>query len=803
MNAAKIKALILLGIFILTTALALSGKGQAQLWEGPAERAEAVALPIVCFSWEESRINPLYAQTQSWDAGAEVPTVFPLREGMTEIELHLTDASEQPRILSYELRGDADQRLIDKGDITEFEGSRGSWSCRISFPDILTPDTYYQLFLTLPLSAQTAYYQTRIIKLSDSETLDRLSDFGQKMQDDLFTWETARAYVSQLETDTKTDKNTLALVNINANMDQFSWGNSKARKSSDSWMSIEAIQGDYVYLSFSYLAQADYSENIPLDFRVHESMTLQRYHGNVYLVAYERHMEQLWKWQEYSVTPNGFLLGVQEEKNIKSMASPNGDYLAFSVAGELYLYQHSLSQLSRVFSWRKEGEHPLRSLQNEYDIKIMEIDDSGRMEFAVYGYMAGGAREGSRGISYCTYRTGDKQASEQMFLPSGNAPASIIRDGNRLLTKGNDHFLYFISGGELFVMDIATGETAVLVSRDEFRNLVIRGDETALAWSTGSEQDIPSALRIVDLSSGSRVTKTAEEGRFIKPLGYIRNDLVIGGGPSESDMIENGHGKLFPMDEFMILDDKLDELTKYHQDNIWLNGLDISDEKITIHRFEYLDRKYNYRGEDVILRSDTDQSEVSRLTGFQHDGLKRMLILSYARLPSFLRIRSLSLGEIQMGRTVSLPKTEAADQTAYYAFGNGRLLGKSDKPGEAIHMTSGSYGYVLDNRGRMEWSWCSRLEEKILEPGAAIWAEGAGGWKNVSHINLRELIYYLNNGKTVQWVSPERGSVWLTGYEWQNVVLYDPDSGVTERMLQSEFDELLKRENNYLWYYSD
>ncbi|MBO4872910.1 MAG: hypothetical protein J5496_05805 [Lachnospiraceae bacterium] len=792
--------MILSSLFVLTCLIGMLGGKEAGHAESQGGTVSAASLPVMCFIYGEKRINPVYGYTGEV-SGADDQIVYPLPEDGPEITVCLIDGAELVRSVSYELRGE-DGRLISRGDVMSFEGQRGDQRFTVRFEDILTRDEYYHLSFLVSAGRQQGYYYTRVIRLSDPVPLTSLLQYGQTMHDDLFQRDSARKYAAQLETDTKSEKDSLALVTINGNFDQLVWGSSGARQISETWLTIEAIQSNYAYLSFSYLAQADFAEGQPVRFRVLEAMTLQYSESTIYILKYDRHTEQLWSFEDNTIsTGAGILLGVQEQSSLQRQSSPNDKFTAFTVAGELFCYDAEEQELTKVFSFRRNGENELRTLQREYSIRILEVGNDGRIEFIVNGYMNGGEREGNCGLSYCNYSPKDRTVTEHISLSSAQSAGRLLEEMNRLLAKGNDHFLYFAFDREVLVMDISTGETAVLVPPAEYPGLVINDEGTVFAWASGADQKLPSSIRIVNLETGRRETLSAEEGMFLQPLGYIQEDLVVGYG-SRSDLpVFDGLENRYAFQRFVILDAALKPLHTYEFEDVCIDRIEISTEKMTIHRFgRGTDGEYLYMPTDIMLRNDGEAAETRGFSDYPHESLKKLTVLSYARLPSSLRITRQTAEVFIPGRSVSLPAAEDDDTGRhYYAYGRGDFLGMRYQPGEAISLAGAEYGYVLDDDGELIWCWSPRGEVKSLTPSPNPLKdpEKIG---NLTGANFRQLVYYLNEGIPVYWIAPEQQPLWLIGYDWDRVSLFDPQNGTNSQMDLTELDAMIGRDNNYLWY---
>lgn len=66
--------------------------------------------------------------------------------------------------------------------------------------------------------------------------------------------------------------------------------------------------------------------------------------------------------------------------------------VGFVQNGELWCYDVAQNKLSLVFGFREGSD--LRGSYDEHAIRILKVDESGSMDFLVYGYMNRGTHEG-------------------------------------------------------------------------------------------------------------------------------------------------------------------------------------------------------------------------------------------------------------------------------------------------------------------------------------------------------------------------------------------------------------------------
>lgn len=799
MSTGRRKAIILSAVFILAFAIGMMRAPEERTRaEEEGSAMNAASLPVLCASFGDMLINPLYGYAEEMDAAALAESVYPFTDAFT-MNVSLLDGGALPKSVSWEVRDEADGRLIERGNTASFGGSRSDLRFAFSLQDLYEDETDYRLRFAVETEDRTAFYYTRIRKVGQ-ETLEALTDYAVKFHDAQFDKEAAAGYAAKLEPDDKADRGTLAYVDIHCSPDQVSWGDSGAKQASKTWMTIQALHGTYGYFRFDYLAEAGFGGAKPVTFRCRETMTLQKNGKSMYLLEYERHAGQLWEANEDTVSAKGFLFGIQEDGAAEAVTG--GDITAFTVNGELYAYAPKEQKLTRVFSFRRRGEHELRTLRADCGIRVMSAGEDGGLEFVVSGYMNGGTREGMSGAVCFDWDPEEGVLEEIMAVASDKSPEMVKRDTATLFTRSG-HSLYFCLDRRIIAMDITSGETAVVVGSGEFGSLVQSSDRSAFAWQSGSDRAFPGAVHVLDLESGSNLTVPAGEDEFIRTLGYMREDLIIGRGKKNGKPLDDGAGGSWPMYALEILDRNLNSIMTYSYPDLYVSGIEKDSEKIIVRRYALgADGSYVAKPDDVLIRSDSEsRSPGTAVSTYKHETLKRVSMLAMSKLPSYLRLTTEGNPVIREGRKPSLP--EAGDGAAgYYAYAGGNFLGSFETAGAAIAAASPDYGYVTRAAGgRLVWCWSVRKDKAELSPGTI--RTDLKESLDLFGVTYRNLLYFLDKGIPVRWISPDRGELWIIGHEWQRAVVYDPASRETFRMPQEEIEPAILRNDNFLRAYTD
>ena len=95
-----------------------------------------------------------------------------------------------------------------------------------------------------------------------------------------------------------------------------------------------------------------------------------------------------------------------------------------------------------------------RKSNSQHDIKIIRVEESGDLDFVVYGYMNCGDHEGYTGVSVYHYSAERNVSEEQVFIPSTMSYDFLKDDVEKLSYVNQDDQLYLLLENSLFHVDI-------------------------------------------------------------------------------------------------------------------------------------------------------------------------------------------------------------------------------------------------------------------------------------------------------------------------------------------------------------
>ena len=113
-------------------------------------------------------------------------------------------------------------------------------------------------------------------------------------------------------------------------------------------------------------------------------------------------MESVFDVKLASVSQNQLKLGITSQYEIPHLTNSDGMKLAFTRNRELWLYDMNENDMVRVFSFRQEDTDYIRDLYDQHDVRLLNMDEEGNIDFLVYGYMNRGHYEGRVGIILTT-----------------------------------------------------------------------------------------------------------------------------------------------------------------------------------------------------------------------------------------------------------------------------------------------------------------------------------------------------------------------------------------------------------------
>ena len=597
------KGIMKFAVFVATFILALIiigeivNKGHDNL---TVEMAPAT-LPLVTMELDGVAYNQLHGYVQAMDTAFQRDTVTVLGESR-DTGFVVDTYGENVTGISIEVRNIDGSRLIENTEIAEYEKDRERIRGKIALKDLIDADTEYSLAIILELDEnRQVFYYTKVIwsdSLHAREKLNYVIDFHQRLYDR----EAARELTKYLETNSKLEDNSsFHKVNIHSSFRQITWGELNVAEVMAPVVQLKEIAGQTASFLVDYVVSTSEGRNLSY-YMVEEYYRIRYSTDRMYLLDYERTMTQI-PDPEDMYGNDKILLGITDT-DIPMLESEDGNIVVFQVANRLFSYDVNANKLAVIFCFYDEENADARTIYNQHSVKILDVDEGGNVQFAVYGYMNRGRHEGEVGIQLYTYNSSLNTVEELVYISSDQAYPVLAAEVEQLLYLNRDGQLYLALNNSVYSVDLVERMATELIDIGESGTLQVSDNHRIIIWSEGEDIYHSSMLNIRNLNNNERNTVTVPEGDAIMPLGFMEEDIIYGIARTEDIITENSGKTLFPMYKVCICNSEGELLKEYSQPDIFVTDCNVEENQIVLNRLRRLENgEYEEIYQDHIMNS--------------------------------------------------------------------------------------------------------------------------------------------------------------------------------------------------------
>ncbi len=832
MKKALIKIGVCIAVFISATIIisTIMNRGNTDL---TAEMKPAT-FPLVYMEVNNQYINCLHGYASAMEGNYLRDSITPLQEKRS-LPIKIKTFGPTIKGLSYEIRSMDMQRLVEDTTVTDYtqEDAKGYVSATLYLKDLIEPETEYLLVLKLNVgTSQEIRYYTRIINPGELYLTEKM-DFVNEFHEKTFDKEQAKDLVQNMETNAEGDNSSFGYVNIHSNFEQLTWGDLNPRVVTDTDLKIKEMDSEYATMVMTYRVAV--KEDL---FDVQEFYRIRRGSERIYLLEFERTMNQLFDPDQTILVKDQLLLGIADEEPQLS-ESTDGGILCFVKDHALYSYNNSTGYLAKLFAFWDKDHDDARTYYNEHDIKILSIDEAGNVRFMVYGYMNRGQHEGEVGAAIYHYDTVLNSIEEEIYIPCTKSYELLKQDVNCLSYVNKRSLLYMMMDGTIYEINLLSGTYQEVVTGLTENRFVVSNDNSVVAWQTGDSIYTSDTILLMNLNGTVPVEVKADTGDTIVPLGFMDEDFIYGIA-KRSDIARDSMGRtVFPMYTVRIEDKEQNILKEYEHNNIYVTNIKITDNVINLERLQKDSETGNY----TIIANDQIMNNLIETTG--KNVLKKVvtserettLQVTLTKESSYKMSKLLTPKQVlyEGNHNVGLEKSENVN-ARYYVYAHGGIAGvytdETDAVNEAVRLS----GVVVDDQCAYVWAYGSRASKMEIEGITAEQvSEGrsslaicldellrsAGAYKETSELlasgknameilkentdahileltgcSLDSVLYYVNRGFPVMATIGNEESVLLVGYDEKNTILFNPTEGTIAKMGMNDSDDLFTQYGN-------
>lgn len=792
-------------------------------------------LPIVSINFLGDASTELHGYVNEMDPACMRDAIIPLdSERNVNISIQCKDFDVDS--LEYAILSLDTQRNISKNKLN-FNKKGDIITASFQAENLIEKNEEYLLVLTIKNDEREVYYYTRIMQPEGCNEEDIL-DFAQYFHKTALS-DDAGDLATYIEPDPYTTSEDLSHVTINSSLSQVAYGTFDGKQVGDVRVSLTDISTNYITLTFNYLLTRkndDKSEYYTCseDFRI-------RYTADrIYLLAYDRTMEQLLDEDSVVIKNNLLNIGITDP-NVQYLSNETGTIVSFVQNGSLYEYNQTDRKMKEIFTFVDNPTDP-RLTYDQHQVLLLNIDESGTMDYVVYGYMNSGNHEGQCGINLFHYDAINDVSTEQVFITTSSSYQILNANFSELLYETADNDFYIMVNGTLLYMSLNELTTKELMTGLDDAQYAVSGSRRYLAWM--DEATVAEVIHIMDLETGSSFDIKANEGEVLKPLAFIEDDFIYGAVKKNDIMVDGAGSTIYPMYKLTISGistGKAYEQKTYQKSGYYINNIDLQSYTI------YLDRiKIDADGtilpveEDTIKNSVGEQNKAVPINTAMDDVKQQVVIFSMTPLEEDEKLGKVDyemtgLVLADESRTVSV--ASATSSTQYFVYVGSKVSLATDDLISAIAEADANMGIVLDNEPKYVWkrgrksyqntitgiavgssdseaSGMARALSAMLvhegenvqvhnliesgETPISILSRTLKGYDilDLTGASLTQVLYYVNLGNPVYAYTGDDTAVLIVGYDAANIIYFDPMTNTNSKMGLSDAQEYFETYGN-------
>lgn len=833
-----IKAVVLIIVFVTT--LFVASKVMNKEHNNNTMELESATFPVMNMVYGDTAYNELHGYS-----GRQI--ISCLDEDITLLDdergtgYHIDTYGNDITSVEFEVRTTDGQELIENGSITNYVKNGSSIDGTLYIKDLVEEGSEYSLAFILTVdSDKKIYYYTKII-WSDGMNFDDKINFITDFHDRLFDINEAAEIKKYLETDSSlSDNSTFAEVNIHSSFRQVTYGDLNPVQLDEPVIELRDISDSMATVLLKYIVATGEAES-RIYYSAQESYRVKLGTERMYLIDYERKMEQLPDTSRLCVNDK-IVLGIRDT-DVDYAVSEDGNTVVFVSAGMLFSYGSGTNKLTEVFAFYGNDDFDKRAMYDAHSIKILDIEESGTIEFAVYGYMNSGRHEGETGIEI--YRFDDKlnTIEELAYIPYDKSYGMLEAELDSLLYLNRQQHLFLTLENKVYCIDLEDRTVTVRNDVENDDTLSSSSDHRILiSTRLYDNSEFASSLVLTNLKNETDISIQATDGDAIKSLGFVGDDVIYGIAHLDDIKTDTSGRTVFPMYQVVICDETGSLIKCYEYDGYYVTDMEFRDNQLIFERAT-IDASGSIKDAEpdcITIGSMGNDSSVIDATTVV-DVYETYVQLQLADTVDTESLKTVIPKEVvyEGGREVTIDAKQAGRYFVYDAFGLVKIYNLASN---AVESASEKSGWVYDDSGVLIWKKINKksknqimaieeesvTEEKnslsvcldamlkyegvirntdyLLQQGESvldILGENLEGCLvlDLKGCSLDSILYYVSGDVPVLVMSGEGEAKLITGYNDSIVVVLEPEKGTLSRIPIEEAESIFDScGNEYITY---
>ena len=768
----------------------------------------APVLPRISFTVDDRQVNILSGYVGDMEITAMRDTITPLESDGT-LQMNLEADGNEISSIKYEVYS------LDGGETYktgELENVTPEEPMALELNDALGESVQEAVLkVILTVGEEDISYYTRIER-PDEITAAGALEFAQDFHTKALEKSAAEELAVYLEPGEESDNSTYQTVNIHSDITHIQWGDLNPEVQGEVRWSIKESNSVYTSLLAKYQVSCEDDNGETQMYDIKEFFRVRLSGDTVYLLDYNRDMQQVFNANLTVLDEDGIQFGIASN-DIQYMTSDDDTIVAFVRERDLWLYDQDTDELSQVFSFSNQEGQDERSRNDQHAVRIISLDDSGNMAFAVYGYMNRGIHEGEVGVGIYYFNIDSNAIEEKAFIPSTKSFA-IAEDelGKMVYYNHEQEMLYVLADGTLYQINLKNDDQTVLAEDLEDGQYAVSDDGHLMAYQTGGSLYTASEVTVMNLENGDQNTIQASEGDAVRPLGFVNGDFIYGKISSDDAGTMVSGEEITPMYEIEIRNSNNEAMASYSftDSGIYITDILVEGNMVTLNRVKKSGNVYQSTDQEFITNNEERSDSTIALESYTTERMQSQMRLTFENGIKDTEPKVLRPNELVSGEPLTITLGGGSEGVKYYVYGMGELEGIYDRAGYAIQEAEEISGVVISSdqayiweKGNRDLAYSTEAEtfrrqegESSLEACERYMEQYNAHQVDLTGCTLDQVLYVINKGCPMIALTNADHAILLTGYTRTDITYIDPDTGEEQTVGVGEMEKMVQGSGN-------
>ena len=799
-----------------------------------ATAMSAPTLPVITVDRDGTCEARLFGYVREMDACYMRDTVLTL-DDKRQIPITVHTYGADVKSISYEIRSTDTTRKIAETEIEEIDREGDLITANPSLENLIEVGEEYLLVIKLDVDGNPIRYYTRIM-MQENDYAEKCVDFAikfsQKARD-----KKEEFLATYMEPDKDHAEDRLSHVSIHSPLDVVAWSGFDGDVFDEPVVEIKDVNSDYCAVELYYILKSDVEDTHY--YYVREYFKLRYGSERIFMLDYDRTMEEILSEDHIRIDGNILSLGPRPDA-LAYLSNETGSIVAFTQAGGLYEYNENTGIMTCVYDFRLSAEHDWRENHDEHAIRILNIDESGTMDFAVYGYMNAGCHEGECGIDLYHYDAATGRAREKIFISSTDSYQILSARFSNILYMSTSNIFYIMVDGTLLEVNLNT-----MTNREVVTGLLegqYASSKSSRYFAYITDDKVADTIHMMDLEEGTSYEIKAKEGSLLRPVDFLDEDFVYGTVKEKDILRDSTEHMIYPMNQLIICQsDSADGkvLKKYKKSGYYVTDSEKDGTTLILHRVRKSGDTFKAASDDTIRNSSGETNKEVEVilaedaaAGFGTQVVMTNIESLAAKKKTSLRAELVLLDHDQ---SISVSAGESSDM--YFAYVGSRIIYSGSNLTSAISAADEQMGIVVDGESHYIWK---RGREATSSPLTGIVVGSTDADANsaakclsamlglagenvqvnellsrgetpgsilrstlkdrmildVTGCSLPQVLYYVGKRSPVYAGLDSDRALLIIGYDMYNIIVYDADTGENKKIGLNDATALFEEAGN-------